>query len=345
MALAYTYIRRNRWCSTLFIVLFALSLMLFTYLTVYGLYVLGGILSYFRPTGFLTWGSTWSRAFYQTLDTCKWVLPICVLVSAFWVRLAIKEGAEFILARVRGVRPLLKWDAEEAYTILETLCIRTGDPMPRLYELQDSSMNAFSVGARPEDAAIVLSSGLLEKLSRVQLEGVLAHELAHLRNLDVRTMTIMMTCLAFFTFAGEYFFYGTEKYDIYEQGNIDLRHVSRPMGPLAYIGLMLMIYGYFVAPLLRLGLSRTRERLADAEAALTTRYPRGLARALWQISSDCHLEALRNSLLLGALCIMTPKEKPNLFEWLSGLAASHPPVEERIRALNDMDSMFTDFSS
>jgi len=192
----------------------------------------------------------------------------------------------------------------------------------------------------PEDAAIVLSSGLLEKLSRVQLEGVLAHELTHLRHQDVRLMTILVTCLAFFTFAGEYFFYGTEKYDIYEQSRIDLRAGWRPMGPLAYVGLMLMIYGYLVAPLIRMGLSRTRESLADAQAALTTRYPHGLASALWKMSADCRLEALDNYILLGALCIVAPFENPSLFSRLSGLAQAHPPVEERIRALNDMDGMF-----
>lgn len=341
MALAYTYIRKNQRRSQLFIVLFALSLMGFVYLATVGFYVLGGVLAHLRPTGFLTWGSTFSYAMFQASRACRWLLPLCVLVSAFWARLAIKEGADFVLARVRQVRPLLKWDAYDAYTLLENLCIRTGDPIPRLYELKDSSMNAFAVGARPEDSAIVVSSGLLEKLSRVELEGVLAHELAHIRNYDVRTMTVMVTCLAFFTFAGEYFFYGTEKYDIYEQGSIDFRNMYRPMGPLAYVGLMLMVYGYVIAPLLRLGLSRTRERLADAQAALTTRYPRGLARALWRISGDCRLEVLDNSMLLGALCIVLPEKTPNLFERLSGLASSHPPIEERICALNDMDGMFS----
>ena len=346
MALAYTYIRRNEIRSALFVVLFALSLLSFTYFAVYGFFVLKGVLAYFRPTGFLTFHSTLAYAFSRSLDICRWLFPFCIAVSIFWARLAIKEGAEFILARVRGVQPLLKFEAYDAYTVLENLCVRTGDIVPRLYVLQDSSMNAFSVGAVPKDAAIVLSSGLLEKLSRVQLEGVLAHELAHIRNLDVRLMTILVTCLAFFTFVGEYFFYGTEKDAIYEQSRIDFREISRPMGPLAYIGLMLMVYGYLVAPLIRLGLSRTRESLADAQAALTTRYPRGLASALWKISGDCQLETLENSTLLGVLCIVSPfSDKPSLFNRLSGLTRSHPPVEERIRALNDMDGMFSDFSS
>lgn len=341
MPLAYTYIRRNKYCSYLFIVLFALSLLVFVFLATAGFYLLLGMLDYSRPTGFLTWQSTVSLVYSRTWATCRWLLPLCVLVSAFWARLALKEGVEFILGRVRRVRPLLKWDAYEAYTLLENLCIRTGDPMPDLYELKDSALNAFSVGTDPQHSAIVLSSALLEQLPRTELEGVLAHELAHIRHYDVRTMTVMVTCLAFFTFAGEYLFYGTEKYDIYAQGNIDFRYMSPVMGPLAYVGLMLMIYGYVVAPLLRLGLSRSRERLADAQAALTTRYPRGLARALWRISANCHLRIMSQSMLFGGLCIMTPEQKPTFFEVLSGLAYSHPPVEERICALNDMDGMFS----
>ncbi len=341
MALAYTYIRRNQRRSVLFIILFALSLFGFVYLAAVGFYILSEVLAQLRPTGFLTWGSAFSLALENAAKTYRWLLVACVLVSVFWARLALKEGVDFVLGRIRRVRPLLKWDAYDAYTLLENLCIRTGDPLPRLYEVKDTAMNAFAVGTRPEDSAIVVSSGLLEKLPRAQLEGVLAHELAHIRNYDVRTMTVMVTCLAFFTFAGEYFLYGTEKYDIYEQGSIDLHQVYRPMGPLAYVGLMLLVYGYVIAPLLRLGLSRTRERLADAEAALTTRYPRGLAGALWRISNDCHLEVLDHSMLFGALCIVTPDKKPTLFERLSGLSSSHPPVEERICALNDMDSMFS----
>ncbi|MCQ2410924.1 MAG: M48 family metalloprotease [Elusimicrobiaceae bacterium] len=344
MPIAYTYIDRNKRRSVWFIVLFAVASVVFTYVATLGFYVLLGALDYLRPTGFLTWGSTLSQAWLHTLQACRWLVPVCVLISAFWAHLALTEGDELVLSRIPGVRYLAKFEDEsEASTLLENLSITVGMPTPRLYVLADSSMNAFTVGVRPERAAVVVSEGLLKNLDRTQLEGVLAHELAHIRNYDVRTMTVLVTCLAFFTFAGEYLFYGTEKENIYDENGLELRRMSRRTGFLAYIGLMMLIYGYLLAPLIRLGLSRTRERLADADPALITRHPRALARALWRISADSRIEALDSSVLLGAMCIATPAGRPNFFERISGLSSSHPPVEERIYALNDMDGMFEQF--
>lgn len=341
MAVAYAHISRNRRRSAWFIILFALSTLAFTYLATFGFFVLVGVLAYFRPTNVFTWGSVMMHAWMQTQQACCWLLPLCFGLSVFWAHLALKEGAELILGRLSGVRLLLKWDAHDTYVLLENLCIRTGDVVPRLYLLEDNSLNAFSIGTHPKNCAIVVSKGLLEKLDRVQLEAVLAHELAHIRNQDTRTMTVLVTCLAFFTFVGEYFFYIHEKEDIYEENNLSLYQIRQPFGPLAYIGLVLLMYGYVIAPLLRLGLSRTREQLADADAALMTRHPRALAKALWRISMDSRIEALDRTALLGALCIETPAKKPTWFGWFSGLYRSHPPVEDRIRALNDMDGMFS----
>ena len=343
MALAYDYIARNRRRSVLLIILFAVSTLVFAYLATWGFFVVSGALAYFRPTGYLTWNSTMAQALVHTLETCQWLLPLCLGVSCFWAWVALNEGSDFVLGRISRVRPLPRYDKYGATTTLTNLCIRTGDVVPHVYMLEDKALNAFSVGSRPENAAVVLSKGLLEKLEFVQLEGVLAHELAHLRNGDTRLMMVLVMCLAFFTFVGEYLFYGTEKENIYDENKIGLERVRRPLGIWAYIGLMLLVYGYVIAPLLRLGLSRTRERLADAEAALITRHPRALARALWRISQRCELEALDSSALLGAMCIDSPSKKPSFFERISGLYRSHPPVGERIYALNDMDGMFTHF--
>ena len=339
MALAYHYVARNRRKSALLIVLFALSTLVFVYLAVWGFYVMAGVLAYLRPTGFLTWGSTFAHAFVQTADTCRWLLPVTLAISLFWAHVALKEGETFILGRFeRRVRFLHPYD--EANTLLTELCIRTGDIVPRIYELRDKGLNAFSVGATFENSAIVLSEGLLKKLDRVQLEAVLAHELAHIRNGDTRLMTVLVMCLAFFTFAGEYLFYGTEKENIYDENGLQVENIRQPLGPLAYIGFMLLLYGYVVAPLLRLGLSRTCEYLADAEAALITRHPRALAKALWHISQNSRLGTLGPSVLLGAMCIENPSQKSDFFGWISGLYSAHPPVEDRIYALNDMDGMF-----
>ena len=341
MATAYHYVAINQRKSLILIVLFALSFLGFVYLATWGFYILNGTLAYFRPTGFLTWGSTWDHAFVQTADTCRWLLPISLAISLFWARVALKEGETFILGRFdRRVRFLHPYDEYDANTLLTTLCIRTGDIVPHIYVLNDKGLNAFSVGSTPENSGIVLTAGLLQTLDRVQLEAVLAHELAHIRNGDTRLMTVMVMCLAFFTFLGEYLFYGTEKENIYDNNGLQVERIAPPLGPLAYIGFVLLLYGYVVAPLLRLGISRTREYLADADAALITRHPRALAKALWRISQNSRISSLASSSLLGAMCIENPLEKESLFDFLSGLYRSHPPVEDRIYALNDMDGMF-----
>lgn len=340
MAVAYSYKELNERKSVGLIILFALSFLVFVYLTTWGFFALSGLLAYFRPTGYLTWNSTMAHAFLQTVETCQWLLPVTLAVSLFWAHIALNEGEDFILGRLHRVRFLPKWDAYGVNTTLTNLCIRTGDIEPKAYVLEEASLNAFSVGARPDRSAVVLTSGLLNTLTHDQLEAVLAHELAHIRNADTRLMMVFVMCLAFFTFMGEYLFYGTEKEDIYEETGIRVRRISVPVGLWSYVGLMLLVYGYVVAPLLRFGLSRTRERLADAEAALITRYPRALAKALWRISLNSRLDALEDAVLLGALCIAPPSGEPTWFERLSGLARSHPSVEERIYALNDMDGMF-----
>lgn len=340
MATAYEYIARNKRRSIILVALFPLSFTLFGYLAVLCFYLLLGLSSYYHPTNALSFTSVWHQVFLSAHDACAWILPFCFAVAVFWAWVAFKQGDQIVLDSVPGVRPLQKWDAYDAYTLLENLCLASGDPQPQLYVLQDESMNAFAVGMSPERASIVVSSGLLKRLDRAQLEAVLAHEMAHIRNYDARLMTVVVTCVAFFTFAGEYFFYGTEKENVPDEYRDGLKS-RRPRFPLLmYVGAMLMFYGYFIAPAVRFSLSRTRESLADAEAALATRHPRALARALWLISEDSRLEALDGLSLIGAMCIERPHGKETLFERLSGIGRTHPPVEERIRALNDMDGLF-----
>ena len=293
---------------------------------------------YFQPSNILSLESVWHHAFLSAHETCKWVLPICFLLAIFWAWQAWKQGDQILLESLPSLRELNKWDEPEVYNLLENLCISTGDYLPQLYILEDESMNAFAVGMNPMHAGIVVSRGLIKKLDRKQLEGVLAHELAHIRNYDTRLMIIILTCVAFFTFAGEMFFYGTEKDQIendWDKKMAPLRQARVPW--LVYIGLMLMCYGYVVAPTLRFALSRTRESLADAQAALTTRYPQGLASALWRISQDSEIEILEGRSLLGVMCIARPIKKQSFFERISGIGQTHPPVEERIFALRKMD--------
>lgn len=341
MATAYDYIAKNKRRSMLLILLFPVSSVVFAYIAVMLFFFLWSGLDYLRPTSYLTFSSTLSVFHAKALRVCSLLLPLCFLTGAFWAMIAVKEGDKILLNRIRGVRELFYFEAEEAHDLLENLCIATGMPMPQVYVLEDSSLNAFAVGVRPEDSSIVLSRGLLEKLERTQLEGVLAQQLAHIRAYDVRMMSMIIMCLAFFTFAGEILVYGTERENVDSwQEVVHPNRISVRVPLLMYVGVVLIGYGYLLAPLIRFALSRNYQFLADAQAALMTRYPKGLSKALWKISEDSRLEALDHTDLLGMLCVDNPHAKKTLFNRLSGLWASHPPVEDRIRALNDMDGLF-----
>ncbi len=341
MATTYEHIKRNKIRSAVLVLLFPVSFIVFIYLSIMFLFFVGAVFNYFHPTSYLTFGSTLFVFHQKAMHICSFALPISFLIGAFWARIALKEGDKILLNRIGGVRYLHYFEAEELHRLVENLCMTIGLPKPNLYELEDESLNAFSVGVRPEESSIVLSQGLLEKLNRVQLEGVLAQQLAHIRLYDVRMMSMIIMLLAFFTFAGEYLVYGTERKNISSWKDLPSTALTAPRIPgLSYIGLVLLGYGYLIAPLIRLSLSRHYQLTADAEAALMTRYPRGLAQALWYISADSRLEALDYTELLGVLCIENPHKKESVFNRLSGLWQSHPPIEDRIRALNDMDGLF-----
>ena len=337
MATTYEHIKKNKFRSAILVLLVPLSFVVFVYLAVMLFFLLCSGLHYLSPTSYLTFGSTLQVFHQKAMHVCNIVLPVAFLTGAFWAMIAVKEGDNILLNCMGGVRVLYYFEAEEAHRLLENLCIAAGMPKPELYIMEDASLNAFSVGASPEASGIVLTRGLLETLNRVQLEGVLAQQLAHIRLYDVRMMSMVIMCLAFFTFAGEYFFYGTERDNIDSWADA-LRRPRMPM--LMYIGAALMGYGYLLAPFIRFALSRNYQFLADAEAALMTRYPKGLAKALWYISGHSRIVALDRTELLGVLCVENPQPYVTFFSRISGLFRSHPPVEERIRALNDMDGLF-----
>ena len=342
MSTAYDYIEQNKRKSRILVALFPITFTLFIYLSVLFFYwIFWGVLAYLRPNNIWAFSSLSTQAFLSAHETCLWLLPMCFGLAVFWAWQAWKQGDQILLEAIPNVRPLDPWDEPEVYRLLENLCISSGDYLPQLYILEDDSMNAFAIGMDPMHAGIVVSRGLIKRLNRVQLEGVFAHELAHIRHYDTRLMIIITTCLAFFTFAGEFLFYGTEKENLpeLETWSDKMLYWRRTRFPLfVYAGGMLMCYGYLLAPVLQFALSRTRESLADAQAVLLTRYPKGLASALWRISQDSRIEALDEHILLGTMCVAYPRrDKNTFFELISGIGRTHPPLEERMLALRDMD--------
>jgi len=229
-----------------------------------------------------------------------------------------------------GAIEVSRRDQPEIYRLVENLCITRGLPVPRVYIMDDDSLNAFATGRDPQHASVALTKGIVLKLERAELEGVVAHELAHVENRDIRLMLLTVAGISFFTFIGE----GLLRVGMSSRNR---NQRSKGNGVLALIGVMCLVYGDLLAPLLRLAVSRQREYQADATAALTTRNPRALARALHKIAFDSRVEALDKRESMAAMCIANPLGKAGLFSHLSGLLATHPPIQKRIAALLDMD--------
>jgi heat shock protein HtpX len=239
-------------------------------------------------------------------------------------------GDKLLLSGV-GAKYVSDKNYPEIYRLVENLCISRGLPVPRIFLIKDESLNAFATGRDPQHASIALTTGIVSKLERVELEGVIAHELSHVENRDIRLMLICVAGISFFTFAGGFL--------LRLALNSGRRSSSKGNGalPLLLLAAVFLLYGYLFAPLIRLALSRQREYQADASAALMTRNPAALATALRKISRDSRVEVLDKQATMAAMCIANPLAKKGFFAWLSGLMATHPPIEKRIAALEEMD--------
>lgn len=247
-----------------------------------------------------------------------------------WIAVSYFTGDKLLLNSADAI-PVTRQDQPEIYRLVENLCMSRGLPLPRIYIMDDESLNAFATGRDPQHASVALTKGIVKKLERAELEGVIAHELSHIENRDIRLMLITVAGISFFTFAGELCF-RLGMASRYSRSN-----KTSGAGLFLVLGVICWLYGLVFAPLIRLAVSRQREYLADATGALMTRNPQALANALRKISSDSRVEALDKRASMAAMCIENPLEKQNLFSAFSGLMATHPPIEKRIAALEEMN--------
>ncbi|MBR4355336.1 MAG: M48 family metallopeptidase [Elusimicrobiaceae bacterium] len=332
MATVYEHIDENKRRTVLLVLLFPLAFALLVLLT------LGLILWFTQDPGeAISSGLVWrgvSLSPWQT-QLVQWatvMVPVCWAVALIWIIISYFSGDKMMLSGV-GAIEITRRDQPEIYRLVENLCITRGLPLPRIYIMDDDSLNAFATGRDPQHASVALTKGIVKKLERAELEGVVAHELAHVENRDIRLMLITVAGISFFTFLGEFLLRsGLSRRSSRGKGNGNML--------IVVFGLLCLIYGYLLAPLIRLAVSRQREYQADATAALTTRNPQALASALRKISSDSRVEALDKRESMAAMCIANPLEKMGLFSSLSGLLATHPPIEKRIQALLDMDHTY-----
>lgn len=237
-----------------------------------------------------------------------------------------------VILATSGARKIEKKDNPNLFRTVENLCIGEGIPMPKIYVINDMSPNAFATGRNYDHAVICVTSGILEILNKSELEGVIAHELSHVKNYDIRLMSVVAILVGFIVIIGNIFmrnlWFGGVKS---ERNDND----SRAGSIFMIIGILFVIISPIIATLIQLAISRKREFLADASAALLTRYPEGLASALEKISSYPRpLKTANNA--TAHLFIINPFKGKSAGSFFSSLFETHPPVRERIKILRSM---------
>lgn len=230
-----------------------------------------------------------------------------------------------IILSISGAKEANRRDHFEFYTVAENLAHVAQIPTPKLYVIEDTAMNAFATGRDPDHAVVCATTGILSRLSRTELEGVVAHEFSHIKNYDIRLMSVVTVMVGLVTLLA----------DILLRTRVRRsRNDENGYGALIFIvGIILALLSPFVAQIIQLAISRRREFLADASGAQLTRYPEGLASALEKISQDREpLEAANKA--TAHLYIANPlKNREDSIGWFAGLFATHPPIKERIKAL------------
>jgi heat shock protein HtpX len=223
------------------------------------------------------------------------------------------------------------------HNTVEGLALAAGVPKPKVYIIQDTAMNAFAAGRDPEHAVLAVTAGLLDKLDRLELEGVVAHEMSHIKNYDIRIMTLTVVLVGVVLLLSDwllrsFWWSGGGRRRVGGDDN-----VGGGFGIVMIIGLLLAILAPIFANLIKLAVSRQREYLADASGAMLTRYPPGLASALRKISED--QEPLEVANRATAHLYISPPKHRGARGKITELWGTHPPIQERIKRLDAMSSI------
>lgn len=259
-----------------------------------------------------------------------YVGPIIALGIAVAMSFGSYYYSDKVVLTMSRARPVSKEETPYLYNVIEGLSIAAGIPVPKMYVIDDPAPNAFATGRDPQHSAIVVTTGLLEKMKRVELEGVISHEMSHIKNYDIRLMTLTVVMAGMIILMSDMlirsFFWGGRRREGGEGG-------GGFFIVLALVGIVLAILAPIVAQLIKLAISRQREYLADASGAMLTRYPEGLASALEKLAADKEpLHAANKA--TAHLYIVNP-----LLEHggrMNSLFDTHPPIEERVNRLHQM---------
>ncbi|MFA6304468.1 MAG: M48 family metallopeptidase [Patescibacteria group bacterium] len=255
-------------------------------------------------------------------------IAIAMVIAVVMNLVGYFKGDKIALAMSKA-RAINKEDNSYVYRMVENLCLASGLVAPKIYILPDQNINAFACGRKPETASIAISAGAIEKLENEELEGVIAHELSHIKNYDIRVMTIVIICVGVVTLMADFFL----RTQFLFGGRRDNRESGQLGAILMIVGLVLAILSPVFATLIQLAVSRKREYLADASGALLTRYPEGLARALEKIKNSNQPSKTANH-ATAHLYIANPFE--GVGKKVTGLFSTHPPLDDRIAKLRNM---------
>lgn len=248
------------------------------------------------------------------------VFPWITIGVATWFLIAYFSHSAMI-NRATGSRPLERKDNKRVYNLVENLAITAGMTMPKVNIIEDDSLNAFASGINKKTYTVSLSRGIINKLNDDELEGVIAHELTHIRNRDVRLLIVSIVFVGIFAFVTQ----ALMRTFLYGGGRRESKN-----GAAIVVIMLLAAVGWLLSTLFRFALSRKREYMADAGAAELTRKPGALASALRSVSRDSRIEAVTRQ-DVAQMFIENPGEKKKVS--FSSMFATHPPINERIRIL------------
>lgn len=257
------------------------------------------------------------------LDHMTRLWPFAFLAAGVWFLIAWSFHERMIEASV-GAKNLARKESPDIYNLLENLCVSRGIIMPRLNIIETPAMNAFASGLSDKSYKITVTRGLIERLNKDELEAVLAHELTHIQNKDVRLLIIAVIFVGIFSFFGEVLYQSMFRRGVRIGGHTRSRNGdSRGGGALILIAVALIVVAYLLALVIRFSLSQKREYLADAGAAELTRNPDAMIRALQKISGNAQIDAPND------VQQMMVENRARF----AGVFATHPPIEKRIDAL------------
>lgn len=246
---------------------------------------------------------------------------LAVIFSLLMTSISYFQGDKIALF-TSGAKPIAKEDNPYVSRMIENLCITSGLPVPKIYIIPDPAINAFATGRKPETASVAVTTGAIEKLTNEELEGVLAHELSHIQNYDIRFMMLVAVLVGAISILANIFL----RTNIF--GRRNSREGGQAMAILMIVGVVLAVLSPVVAELIKLAISRRREYLADASGSLLTRYPEALAKALEKIAAE-NLPMQNASQATAHLFFANPFSGKKL----AGLFSTHPPIQDRINKL------------